>query len=290
MWQSIKDFFSDFLSGPGLNIVKALAVLVVGLIITTLVSGVVRRLTIKNRKLDNAASTFITSLVKIVLYVLVAILVFASAGVNTASLIAAFSAVALAVALGLQDTLSGLVNGILIIFTKPFKQGDYVSIDGTEGTVKEIRLFSTKLVTPDNLDIIVPNSSVLNSNLTNYSAMPLRRIDIEVPVPYSTEVEEIKSILSGCLDRDDRIVNIPAPMCRLKSYGANALIYIVRAWVPNSIFWDVKFDLQENLFNALRANGVEMPVNRTEVNLVSSPRREGTVIASAVSEEENTDE
>lgn len=268
IWKSVKEFFGGFLSGAGLDIVKALAVLVVGIIVTTLITAIVRSLTIKNRKLDNAASTFITSLVKVIMYVLVAILVLASVGVNTASLIAAFSAVALAISLGLQDTLSGLVNGILIIFTKPFKQGDYVSIGGTEGTVKEIRLFSTKLVTPDNLDVIVPNSTVLNSNLTNYSAMPLRRIDIDVPVPYNTEIGEVKKILSDCIARDERIVNIPAPMCRLKEYGASSLNYIVRAWVPNSVFWDVKFDLMENLFNALRENGIEMPFNQMDVHLI----------------------
>lgn len=276
MWQSIKDFFGNFISGTGLSIVKALAVFVVGLILTSLIAGLVRKLTIKNKKLDNAASTFITSLTKIVLYVIVVICVLASVGVNTASIIAAFSAVALAIALGLQDTLSGLVNGILIIFTKPFKQGDYVSIGGTEGTVKEIRLFSTKLVTPDNLDIIVPNSAVLNSNLTNYSAMPLRRIDIEVPVPYDTDVEEVKKILTECLHADDRIVEIPAPMCRLKAYGESSLVYIVRAWVANSVFWDVKFDLQEGLFNALRRNGIEMPFNQMDVHLIANATKEGT--------------
>lgn len=273
MWQSIKDFFAGFLTGTGLDIVKALAILVVGIIVTTLITALIRSLTIKNRRFDNAASTFITSLVKVVMYVLVVILVLSAVGVNPASLIAAFSAVALAIALGLQDTLSGLVNGILIIFTKPFQQGDYVSIGGTEGTVKEIRLFSTKLVTPDNLDIIVPNSTVLNSNLTNYSAMPLRRIDIEVPVPYATEIETVKTILLGCISKDERIVTIPAPMCRLKEYGASALIYIVRAWVPNSVFWDVKFDLQENMFNALRENGIEMPFNQMDVHLI--PDAEG---------------
>ena len=277
MWQSIKEFFTGFLTGTGLDIVKALAILVVGIIVTTLITALIRSLTIKNRKLDNAASTFITSFVKVVMYALVVILVLASVGVNTASIIAAFSAVALAISLGLQDTLSGLVNGILIIFTKPFQQGDYISIGGTEGTVKEIRLFSTKLVTPDNLDIIVPNSTVLNSNLTNYSAMPLRRIDIEVPVPYATEIETIKTILLGCISKDDRIVNVPAPMCRLKDYGASALIYIVRAWVPNSVFWDVKFDLQENMFNALRENGIEMPFNQMDVHLIPGATKKDTM-------------
>ena len=134
--RSVADFFAGFFSGTGLAIVKALAALVVGLIVASLIVSLVRSITIKHRRLDNAAASFIISLTRAVLYVLVAIVVLGVAGVNTASLIAAFAAVALAISLGLQDTLSGLTNGILIIFTKPFKQGDYVSIGGTDGTVK----------------------------------------------------------------------------------------------------------------------------------------------------------
>lgn len=268
--EAVKQFFTGFLQGGGLSLVKALAFLVVGLIVVRLVVAFVRSLTIKNRSLDNSASTFITSLVKVVLYILLAIWVLGTAGVDTASLVAAFAAVALAISLGLQDTLSGLTNGILIIFTKPFKQGDYVSVNGTEGTVKEIRLFNTKLTTPDNLDIIIPNSTILGSNLTNYSAMPLRRIDIDLPMSYSSDVETVKSVVLGYIAADERIVDIPAPMCRLKEYGDSAIIFTVRAWVDNSHFWDVKFDLLEGLFTILKEKGLEIPFNQMDVHLVEN--------------------
>ncbi len=268
-FQSAADFFAGFFSGTGLAVVKALAVLVVGLIAVSLIVSLVRSIAIRNRKLDNAAASFIVSLTRAVLLVLVAIVVLGVAGVNTASLIAAFAAVALAVSLGLQDTLSGLTNGILIIFTKPFKQGDYVSIDGTEGTVKEIRLFNTKLTTPDNLDVIVPNSKVLGANVVNYSAMPLRRIDIDVPVPYQTDVETVKRILLACMEDDPRVVNLPAPMCRLYEYGSSALKYRVRCYVPNGEYWNVRFDLNERLYTRLRENGIEVPVNQVDVRFVA---------------------
>lgn len=275
--QSVADFFAGFFSGAGLSIVKALAALVVGLIIASLLVALVRSITIKHRKLDNAAASFVVSLTRAVLYILVAIIVLGVAGVNTASLIAAFAAVALAISLGLQDTLSGLTNGILIIFTKPFRQGDYVSIDGTEGTVKEIRLFNTKLTTPENLDVIIPNSKVLGANVTNYSAMPLRRIDIDVPVPYSTEVETVKSILLGCLTEDERVVNLPAPLCRLYEYGSSALIYRVRCWVPNGEYWNTKFDLNERIFTRLRENNIEIPFDQMDVHIVSEGKNADAV-------------
>ena len=267
--RSVADFFAGFFSGTGLAIVKALAALVVGLMVASLIVSLVRSITIKHRRLDNAAASFIISLTRAVLYVLVAIVVLGVAGVNTASLIAAFAAVALAISLGLQDTLSGLTNGILIIFTKPFKQGDYVSIGGTEGTVKEIRLFNTKLTTPDNLDVIIPNSTVIGANVINYSAMPLRRIDIDVPVPYQTDVEIVRKILLGCLAEDERIVDVPAPLCRLYEYGSSALKYRVRCYVPNGEYWNVRFDLNERLFTRLRENGIEMPFEQVDVHLIA---------------------
>lgn len=268
-FQSVANFFSGFFSGAGLSIVKALAALVVGLIIASLLVALVRSLAIKHRKLDNAAASFVVSLTRAVLYILVAIVVLGIAGVNTASLIAAFAAVALAISLGLQDTLAGLTNGILIIFTKPFRQGDYVSIDGTEGTVKEIRLFNTKLTTPENLDVIIPNSKVLGANVVNYSAMPLRRIDIDVPVPYDTDVETVKHVLLSCMTEDDRVVNLPAPLCRLYEYGSSALIYRVRCWVPNGEYWNTKFDLNERMLIRLRKNKIEIPFDQMDVRIVS---------------------
>lgn len=275
-WEEITKWFADFAAGGGLALIKALAFLVVGLIVTRLIVSFVRSITIKNQNLDNSASTFITSLTKVFLYLVVAVIVLSVAGIDTASLIAAFAAVSLAISLGLQNTLSGLTNGIVIIFTKPFKQGDYVNIGGTEGSVKEIRLFNTKLTTPDNLDIIIPNSVVLGANLTNYSSMPLRRVDVDLPIPYGTEVSDVKQCVLSYLKSDKRIVKVPEPMCRLKSYGDSALIYTVRAWTKGYLFWDVKFDLLENLYTMLRKQGIEIPFNQLDVHLVSDePNKDG---------------
>jgi small conductance mechanosensitive channel len=245
-----------------------LAFLIIGLILTRLIVSIVRSVTIKNRNLDNSASSFITSLVKVVLYAIIIIVVLGTAGMATASLIAAFAAVSLAICLGLQDTLSGLANGILIIFTKPFKQGDYVSIGGTEGTIKEIHLFNTKLTTPDNLDIIIPNASVLGSNITNYSSMPLRRVDIDLPMPYGSSVDTVKQTVLAYLEKDERIVEVPAPVCRLKTYGDNAVIYTVRAWVHNGEFWDVKFDLMEGLAPLMKEKGLSIPYPQMDVHII----------------------
>ncbi|MBR7100496.1 MAG: mechanosensitive ion channel family protein, partial [Clostridia bacterium] len=131
-----------------------------------------------------------------------------------------------------------------------------------------------KLSTPDNLDVIVPNNDILTSKVINYSAMPLRRLDLTVPVSYSTDVESIKALLSECL-QDERIVSLPAPMCRVSEYGNNALKYLVRCWVPNGLYWDVRFDLNERIFTHLKNNGVEIPFNQLDVHVISEQNTNG---------------
>ena len=175
LWETLKNIGQDFVQNTGLAIVRTIAFLVLGLVIIKIVRVIAQSATYKS-KLDNAASTFVVSIITVVLYIALIIVLVSSLGFSTAGIIAAFSAVALAVALALKDSLASLANGVIIIFTKPFKKGDYVEINGMDGLVQDIRLFNTKILTYSNEEIIVPNSEVLGSKLINYSTMPLRRV------------------------------------------------------------------------------------------------------------------
>ncbi|MFR5103702.1 MAG: mechanosensitive ion channel family protein, partial [Christensenellaceae bacterium] len=258
-WNNLKEFFWNFLNGYGLNILKALALFVLGILIIRLVTTSVKKNSVKSRRLDNAASTFITSLVALIAYVALALLLVGTLGFSTAGIVAAFSSVMLAIALGMQNTLSSLTNGILLIFTKPFQSGDYVDIGGTAGTVKEIKLFSVKVVTPDNLTVIIPNSTVLSSVITNYSRMPLRRLDVTLPVSYDADVATVKRVINDFIKKDKRIVPLPAPFFRLTEYGASSLNFTLRVWTDPGVFWDVKFDLLEGILEVLRKNKIDIP-------------------------------
>lgn len=265
---TLATFWEDFYQNLGLSIVRSIAFLILGLIVVKTVQITVKKATIRSRKLDNAAATFITSVITVVVYIALAIVVISSLGFSTASIIAAFSAVALAIALGLQDTLASITNGIIIIFTHPFKQGDYIEVGASAGTVKEIRLFNTKLVTSDNITLIIPNSNILTSDLKNYSAMPLRRIDISVPIAYSCDATQVKNVLMACVRENENVVNIPEPFCAITEYGDRAVMFVVRVWVKNSKFWDVKFDLLERIFVKLKERGITIPVNRLDVRVI----------------------
>ena len=275
--ETLKEIGTDFVQNTGLAIVRSIAFFVLGLIIVKIVQSILRASTFKSRKLDQSASTFIVSIVTGVLYIILIIVVVSSLGFSTAGIIAAFSAVALAVALALKDSLASLANGVIIIFTKPFKKGDHVEINGTDGLVQDIRLFNTKILTYDNIEVIIPNSEILSSDMINYSAMPLRRVVIDVPLPYAVDIATVKEIMLHCVSSYANVVNVPAPSVILSEYGDSALKFSVRVWTQNENYSNVNNGLKEELFNVLRLNGIEIPFNRLEVTLLKdeSPSSEG---------------
>ena len=273
IWETIKNFFINFFQNGALTIVRCIAFFILGLIILKIVRSIVVRTTMKSR-LDKSAATFIISIVTVVLYIALVIVVVSALGFSTAGIIAAFSAIALAVALALQDSLASLANGIIIIFTKPFKKGDYVEINGKDGLVQDIRLFNTKIVTYNNEEILLPNNQILGSTLINYSTMSLRRVVIEVPIPYSAELSVVKEILLSTLNSHQDVVKTPAPAVVLDGYGDSALKFKARAWTPNEKYWDTRASLFEMIFNNLREKGIEIPFNQLDVHLQRDEEKE----------------
>ena len=267
IWETLKAIGTDFVQNTGLAIVRTVAILILGLVVIKIVRIIARAAALKSNKLDRSASTFVISVITVVLYVALVILLVSSLGFSTAGIIAAFSAVALAIALALKDSLASLANGVIIIFTKPFKKGDYIAVGGMEGLVQDIRLFNTKILTYSNEAIIVPNSEVLGSKLVNYSTMPLRRVVIEVPVPYGVNVGEVKGFLLEAVAAYKYTVNTPAPSVVLADFGESTLRFSVRAWGLTENYWDLNFGLREIVLNALAEHGIEKPFSRLEVKL-----------------------
>lgn len=268
-WEQVEAAVWAFFSGPGKAIAWALAILFVGLLLIAVITKTVQKSAMKNRKIDNSAASFVTSVVSLIAYMGLLFVIIGTLGFSTENIIAAFSSVMLAIALGLQNTLASLANGILLIFSKPFQAGDYVDIGGTSGTVKEIKLFSVKIVTPDNLTIVIPNNTVFGSTIINYSKMPLRRIDILLPVSYDVDVEKLKSLVNEFVAKDPRIVKEPSPFFRLTEYDRGSLKFTLRAWTNSSIYWDVRFDLLEGILALLRQNGMEIPFEQLDVRVRS---------------------
>lgn len=260
----------SFVNGYGKVLIVALVVFVVGLLIIAIVKKAVKKTSTKSRSVDNAAASFITSIVALVAYVVLLIVMIAALGFSTEGIIAALSSVMLAVALGLQGTLASLANGILLIFTKPFQAGDFVDIGGTCGTVKEVKLFCVKIVTGDNLTVVIPNNTVFGSTIINYSKMPLRRIDLVFSVAYGTDIKKVKQLLLDHVAKDERVEKNPAPFCRLTEHGDSGLNITLRVWAPASEYWNVRFDYLEDVLELFAENGIEVPYNTIDVNVRTS--------------------
>lgn len=267
-WDSLSNAIIDFIQNGGVKIVAAIAMITFGFLIILIITRFVKKKTVTSKNLDNSASSFITAIVSLISYVGLFILVISILGFSTSGVIAAFGSIALAISLGLQNTLSSLTNGIVLIFTKPFKSGDYVNIGGTEGTIKEIKLFSVKIVTLENITIIIPNSTVLNSVITNYSKLPSRRIEIKIPVAYDSDVELVKKTIFNIVNQDKRILKEPTPFCRLTEYADSSINFTLKCWCNTNVFWDVKYDLLESIINEFRSNKIEIPYNKLDVNLI----------------------
>lgn len=272
LWNRTVAAVKNFIDGYGEVLIAALVVFVIGLLVIMFIKKTVKRAATKSRNVDNAAASFITSIVALVAYVVLLIVMIASLGFSTEGIIAALSSVMLAVALGLQNTLASLANGILLIFTKPFQAGDFVDIGGTCGTVKEVKLFCVKIVTGDNLTVVIPNNTVFGSTIINYSKMPLRRIDLVFPVAYGTDVKKVKELLLDYVAKDERVEKEPAPFCRLTEYGDSSLNITLRVWAPASEYWNVRLDYLEGVLDLFEENGIEVPYNTVDVRVVKTDK------------------
>ncbi len=268
-WTQVKTVFWRIVDSYGKVFAAALVVLALGVLVITILKRVVRKTSMKSRQIDNSSVSFITAIVSLVAYVVLFVLMVSTLGFSTEGIIAGLSSVILAVALGLQNTLASLANGILLIFTRPFKAGDFVDIGGTSGTVKEIKLFCVELITTDNLTVTIPNNTVFGSMIINYSRMDLRRLDLLVDVAYGSDVKKVRELLLSCVEEDERVLKNPEPFCRLTEYGDSSLIFTLRAWTQVGDFWNVKFDLLEKVLAVLEENHIEIPYNHLDVHITN---------------------
>ena len=217
--------------------VPFILILVVGLIVIKIINTIVNK-SLGKSKLEKAAHGMIRSLIRIVLYILLALMAADTLGIDVTGVVALASIASLAVSLALQDLLSNLVGGFTLVYTHPFSSGDYVEIAGQSGTVKEIGMTYTKLTTPDNKLVQIPNSSVVSSEIVNYSVTGTRRIDINVAASYDAPVEQVLEALKvagtvdGILEENGVFTNVT-------EYGDHAIGYVVRVWCKTDVYWDV---------------------------------------------------
>ena len=215
-------------------------------------------------ELDGAVQTFARSAMKMGLFALLFVSIIGILGVETSSIVAAVASCGVAIGLALQGALSNLAGGIMLLIFKPFKLGDYVDAAGVSGTVAELTLFYTVLTTPDNKRITVPNGSLMNSNVVDYSAEETRRVDLSFSCAKGEDPRRVQEIMLGVMQKHEKVLQdgARAPFARLSGGTNDSMQFTARAWCGNADYWDVYFDLTQGITEALGAAGVQAPAFR----------------------------
>lgn len=264
--EKIMDFLFELFASLGLKILTALIVLFVGCKLIKFVKKWVKK-SPKLEKVDMGVRTFLSSFLGIALYVILFISIAMILGIPTTSFITALASCGVAIGLALQGALGNLAGGIMILIFKPFKVGDYITTSAVSGTVSNITIMYTVLATPDNKIITIPNGTLTNSVIENYSASDERRVDIVFTAGYECDADKVKEILFSEIEKHEKILKTPEPFARLTNCGDSAVEYTVRAWCKASDYWDVKFDLLENVKKEFDANGISIPYPQMDVHI-----------------------
>ncbi len=255
-------FLQDLLQSAidfGLKLLAAIVIYIVGAWIIRKVKIWLGKAFVK-RNTETTLATFITSLVSITLTVLLIIITIGTLGINTTSLAALLAAGGMAIGMALSGTVSNFAGGLMILIFKPFKAGDFINAQGYSGTVREVSIVNTKIVTPDNREIIIPNGALSNGNIDNYSAKPIRRLDIELNMAYKTDADKCIAAILSILSSDQRVLDSKTegasdPMSVISSMNDSTVTFLARVWVNSSDYWQVKFDLNKTLFTELPKQG-----------------------------------
>lgn len=251
----------------GGKVLIAAIILLVGLIIMRIVVKLAKRAMNKSNALDDIIRNYIITCIKTLIWVILIISILTILGVPTTSLIAIISAAGVAIALALQNSLSNLAGGLLIIINKPFSKGDLIEAQGVTGVVEEIHLMNCKLHTLQNKDIIVPNGILFNGTIINGSSSGQRRVDISVGVSYNTDLSKTKEILLKIAEANEQILKDPPPIVGVALLGDSAIQIDFLVWCETKDYLDVLYSVQEEIINCFRKENIEIPFPQLDVKI-----------------------
>ncbi|MEZ4857697.1 MAG: mechanosensitive ion channel [Flavobacteriaceae bacterium] len=240
------------------KLVAAILLLVIGLWVIKFLMRTMRKALAK-REMDLSLQKFLTSLTNWVLKIMLFIAVLSQIGIESTSFVAVLGAAGLAVGLALQGSLSNFAGGVLIMLFRPFKVGDVIQAQGELGTVKEIEIFTTKLLTPQNRLVIIPNGSLSNGNITNYTAEGFQKIFLTIGVGYDSDIAKTKEVLLNAILKHEHVMEDPAPVVELVNLNNSSIDFTVRCAVTNDYFWPTQFSLLPTIKVDLDAAGIEIP-------------------------------
>ena len=242
----------------GKNILMAVVVYIVGRFLISLIQKLLANM-LSRRKVEISIQTFLKSLVSILLNVLLIISVVGALGVSTTSFAALLASAGVAIGMALSGNLQNFAGGLIILFFKPYKVGDWIEAQGTSGSVTAIQIMHTIVTTADNKVVYIPNGAMSSGVITNYSRMETRRVDWTVGVDYGEDIDKVKRIVEGLIAADSRILQTPAPVIALQTLDASSVNVTIRVWVPNAEYWNVYFEMNKKIYDEFNKQGIDFP-------------------------------
>jgi small conductance mechanosensitive channel len=249
-------FLEKFGTEYGLKLIGAVMIFYIGRIIARILTRILKKAMVR-AKVDSMLISFGGNILHTILLILIVIASLSQLGIETTHIAAAIAAAGLAVGLALQGSLSNFASGVLIIIYRPFKIGDYIQVSGSEGTVKDISILTTTLLTTDNRRVVIPNANITGNNLVNFSAEKTRMIDLVISISHDDEIEAARGVIKGVMASDTRILTSPEPLIAVKDLTAGGVDLMVRPWVKTEDYFPTMFDLKEKIREAFRKEGIK---------------------------------
>ncbi len=262
---SLQEKAVDLVIRYGMRLIGALLVFIIGKWVIKAIMKYLEKWMQDN--LDPSLFSFVRSVVKAVLYILLIITAASTLGIQMTSFVAILGAAGLAVGLALQGSLANFAGGVLILTFRPFNVGDFIEVDGVKGKVDSIQILYTKLATKDNKQVVIPNGNISNSNVINYSAKDTRRVDLVFGVGYEADIMRVKEILTGIVNKHELILDDPAPLIRVGEHAGSSVNFNTFVWTESQNYWDVYYDIMETVKKRFDEENINIPYPQMDVHL-----------------------
>ena len=264
--EKLLDKLNDLWVDAGIKLVYVIAILFIGGKLIKLLTKLISKSRVIKR-LDKSVSGFLLSFIKIALNILLLVIVAGVIGIPSASIVTLIGSAGVAIGLAMQGGLSNIAGGLIILIFKPFKVGDFIDTHTDAGTVKNISLFYTTLLTNDNRTVSIPNGNLANSSSVNFSNEKERRLDITIDISYDNKIDDVKESINSVLSKEKRINRDKDIFVRVTNYKESSIEYTIRVWVLKDDYWNTKFDLLENLKNKFDEDGIVIPYNQLDIHI-----------------------
>jgi small conductance mechanosensitive channel len=257
----------------GKNLIICIVIYFIGRKLIKYINVIFSKL-LNRQNLDPSVVSFLKSLINIVLTVVLLITIINVLGIPNTSFVAILASMGVALGMALSGTLQNFAGGIMILLFRPYKIGDYILAQGQEGTVKSIQIFNTVIVTSDNRTIFIPNGSLSNNTIINNTARPTRRIEWIIGIDYGTDYDKTKAIIQRILKSDKKILSDPEPLIVLKTLNESSVDILIRVWVKRPDFWDVYYNINEQIYKIFAAEGINIPFPQMTVHLSDTENKQ----------------